>query len=428
MGWSAGRVLRDHNAGLYLGGVVVSSFGSSAMSLAAGVWAKSLTGSSSLAALTTLCVWAPTLIGPLVGPLADRVRRQPLLVLTNLAMAALLLTLLAVRSGDQLWILFTVLTVYGVSAVLLDAAEVALVAAAVPKDLRGDFNGLRMTANESMKLIAPLLGAGLFVQFGGAAVAALDAATFALAAGAFALLRVTEPAPTSVPVRRWTAQVTEGVRALGRHPGLRRVVLAGAATMFMAGLNGASVYAVVDAGLHRSPAFAGVLYTAQGIGSVLSGLAAGALLRRMPERTFAAAGIALFALGVALRAAPSSSVALIASAMIGLGLPCVLIAAMTAVQREIPAALLGRVAATANTVLFAPNALGLGIGAWLIAVADHRLLLIAAGAAAGAAALYCLVSRPARLAASPQGPRADSSAPDTGSDANGAVTAPSDSR
>ncbi|MFF3849734.1 hypothetical protein [Streptomyces sp. NPDC002328] len=75
----------------------------------------------------------------------------------------------------------------------------------------------------------------------------------------------------------------------------------------------------------------------------------------MPERVFVAAGIGLFALGVTLRAIPSTPVSPLASAMIGAGLPCVLIAAMTAVQRETPGDLLGRVAATANSIMFTPR-------------------------------------------------------------------------
>jgi predicted MFS family arabinose efflux permease len=404
MGWGGGRVLRDRNVAFYLSGVVVSGFGSSAMVLAAGVWAKSLTGSDSLAALTTFCVWAPILLGPLIGTVADRARRRPLLIWTNLGMVVVLLPLLAVHSSDRIWILFAVLTVYGVSSVLLDAAEAALVATAVPETLRGDFNGLRMTANEGMKLVAPLLGAGLYVQFGGAAVALLDAVTFVLAATAFTLIRVSEPAPGPARAHRWTAEAAEGIRYLRRHPVLWRLVLAGAATMGVAGLNGAVVYAVVDAGLHRPPAFAGVLYAVQGTGSVLSGLFAGALLRRMPERVFAAAGILLFALGLALRAIPSVPVALLASAVIGAGLPCVLIAAMTAVQRETPGDLLGRVAATANTLLFAPNALALAAGAGLVAVVDHRVVLLAAGTVAATAAVGCLLGNGARTHAAALAP------------------------
>ncbi|GGS14569.1 MFS transporter [Streptomyces aureoverticillatus] len=416
MSWGVGRVLRDRNAAFYLGGVVVSGFGSSAMALAGGVWAKSLTGSDSLAALTTFCVWAPMLLGPLIGTIADRVRRKPLLIWTNLSMAALLPALVLLDSEDRIWLLFAVLTVYGITIVLMDAAEAALVAAAVPEELRGDFNGLRLTANEGMKLLAPLIGAGLFIQFGGQSVALLDAVTFAVAAAAFTLLRVAEssPSPAARADRQpWTAQVSEGVRFLRTHPVLWRLVVAGAVTMGMAGVNGAALYAIVDSGLHRAPAFAGMLYTVQGAGSVLSGLFAGALLRRMPERVFTAAGILLFALGVALRALPSTPVVLVASAMIGAGLPCVLIAAMTAVQRETPGELMGRVAATANTLLLAPNPVFLALGAGLLPFVGHRLLIVTAGVVAAASA-FMLLAGGARKGGAVPGPAAEGEAEEAG--------------
>ncbi len=61
------------------------------MSLAAGIWVKSLTGSSSEAALVSVCVYAPSLAGPLAGVVADRVRRRRFLVCLNLVSAALVL-------------------------------------------------------------------------------------------------------------------------------------------------------------------------------------------------------------------------------------------------------------------------------------------------------------------------------------------------
>ncbi|MFF3455947.1 MFS transporter [Streptomyces sp. NPDC002730] len=396
MGWTAGAVLRDRNAGLYLSGVVVSGFGTSAMWLAAGIWVKSLTGSDSLAALTTFAMWAPMLVGPLLGTVADRVRRKPLLIWTNLAMSLLLLPLLALDSATRVWILFAVLTVYGVSWVVHDAAEAGLVAAAVDSRLLGDFNGLRMTANEGMKLIAPLAGAGLFARFGGPSVALLDAVSFALAAGIFALLRVREEKPARADGGNWRTDTAEGARCLWRSPVLRPLVLAGGAAMLLAGLNGALIFAVTDKVLGHSPAFVGLLYAVQGVGSVLSGLLAGPLLRRLPERTFVAAGIAVFAVAVALRSLPYDAVALMCSAAIGLGLPCVLIAAMTAVQRETPDAVLGRTAATANTLIFVPNAVALAVGAGLVTVVDVRVLLPVIGAAgvALAVALTLLGLRP----------------------------------
>ncbi|QWA21686.1 MFS transporter [Streptomyces osmaniensis] len=391
-------VLRDRNSGLYLAGVVVSGFGTTALWLVSGVWVKDLTGSDGLAALCMLAMWAPTLAGPLLGTIADRTRRKPLLLGVNLLLAALLPTLFAVDSAHRVWLVFAILFVYGAAGVVHDAAESALVASAVPAPLFGDFNGLRMTANEGMKLLAPLAGAGLYAAYGGPGVALLDAVTFVLATGLYACLRVSESRPEP-PVGGWRKQTSEGARYLWTHPVLRPLVLAGGTTMLFAGLSGALLYAVIDR-LGHAPAYAGVLYAAQGAGSVAIGLLSGPALRRLGERRFAGYGIALTAVAVGLRAIPSDPVALVCSAAIGAGLPCVLIAALTAVQRGTPDALLGRTTATANTLVFTPNVIGLAAGAALVELLDVRLVLTVLGVLwlSSAVPLLQSAARPSRTA------------------------------
>ena len=380
MTWGTARALRDRNARLYLGGVLVSGFGDSAMSLAAGIWVKTLTGSNGLAALVGLCLWLPTAAGPVIGVVADRVRRRPLLVAVNLLLAVVMTVPLAVRSSAQAGLLYAALALVGAGVVITDAAEAALVTAALPDELRGDFNGLVRTATESMKLLAPPAGAALFTAFGGASVALLDAATFAVAALAFRLLRVREAAP----VRR-RAFVADGVRRLWRHPEPRALSLAGGAAMAASGLSGAATYALLD-GLHRSPATAAVLLWVQGLGSIAGGPAAGALMRRLGVRVFAAAGLTLFAAGVFARLCPSLPVVLGGSLLIGLGLPWPLIAALTSVQREVPDALLGRVAASAGTLMYGPAGLGLLLGSAMVSAVDYRVQTLLAGGLALVAA------------------------------------------
>lgn len=384
-------MVRDRNAGLYLTGVVISGFGTSALWLASTVWVKDLTGSDGLAALCMLAMWAPALAGPLLGTLADRMRRRPLLIATSLLMAGLLLTLVTVDSPRGLWLLYAVLFVYGAAGAVHDAAESALIATAVDRSLLGDFNGLRMTANEGMKLVAPLAGAGLYAAYGGAGVAVLDAVTFLLATVVYAFLRVRETRPEP-PAAGRREQTAEGVRHLWSHPVLRPLVTAGGATMLCAGVSGALVHAVVE-DLGHSPAYAGVLYAVQGAGSLAVGLLSGPALRRFGARNFAAYGIAVSAVAVALRAVPNDPLAWACSAAIGVGLPAVLIATLTAVQHETPAPLLGRVTATANTLVFTPNVLGLATGAALVELLNHRTLLITLAAAL--ATTSCLLRSPA---------------------------------
>ncbi|QNP73426.1 MFS transporter [Streptomyces roseirectus] len=432
-------VLRDRDAALYLTGVVISGFGTSALWLVAGVWVKDLTGSDGLAALCLLAMWTPVLAGPLLGALADRFPRRPLLIGSSLFLAALLPVLVTVDSPGLVWLVLAVLFVYGATGIVNDAAEAALVAVTLPPTLLGDFNGLRMAITEGMKLVSPLAGAGLYTLYGGPAVVLLDAGTFVLAAGVYAGLRGraasagvsdgnrdgagvkfpapeaaegstrrgrsktadngtqlpasistrTNPAPLRHRLRRLLAPASAGVRHLWAHPRLRPLVLAGGVTMLGAGLNGAMTYAVID-GLGHSPAFAGALYAVQGAGSVSVGLLSGRALRLLGERRFAAWGITVTAVAVALRAVPIDTLAFACSAAIGAGLPCVLIATLTTVQRETPDAVLGSTIATANTLVYAPNVLGLAAGATLVELADYRAVLTITGATWLATALPLL--------------------------------------
>ncbi|MGC0332783.1 MFS family permease [Streptomyces sp. SAI-170] len=375
--------LRHHEARLFLTATVISGFGTSALWLASGIWVKDLTGSNGVAALCLLAMWAPSLAGPALGTVADRLPRKPLLIATNLLLGALLLTLLTLDTPSDVWLLLTVLTLYGTAGVVTDAAESALVAGSLPPALLGDFNGLRMTANEGMKLLAPLAGAALYSTHGGPAVAALDAATCLAAAALYTRLTPPKkdtphpatPTPTPTP---WRTRIKDGTHHLRRHASLLALVRTAGLTMLIAGVNGALTYAVVDA-LHRAPTYAGTLAAAQGAGTVILGLFSGRALRHLGAHRFAAAGIALTAAAIALRAIPSDPVALACAAATGVGLPCPLIAAFTAVQRETPDALLGRVSATASTLVFAPNVVGLATGAALVELLPHGPLLIALG-------------------------------------------------
>jgi MFS family permease len=421
MAWQTLQVLRDRNAGLYLGGVLVSGFGDSAMALAAGIWVKVLTGSDSLAALVGFCFWLPAFAGPAVGTLADRFHRRRLIVTVHLLLAATLLLPLLVHDRNDVWLLFAVLTIVGTGSVLSDAAETALVPSVVPKELRGDLNGLVRTAIESAKLLAPLAGAGLFTAYGGHAVAALDAATFVLAAGAFSLIRLQGPAPaphtgtpgTPEPAGGWRAEIAAGARHLWRHPVLRPLVLTGGLAMTTASLSSTATFALLDHGLDRPAAFAGVLIAVQGAGSVAAGLCTGTLLRRFPERLFTASAVALFALGVLARATPWTPAVLAGSLLVGIGLPCPLIAAMTAVQRETPDSLTGRVAATAGTLLYAPTGIALLIGSAMVATLDYRVQLLTAAALAltAATALATTGPRDPRVSPPPSTHREDRESP-----------------
>ena len=386
------------NAVLLVAISLLSGFGSSAMSLVASIWILDLTGSASRAALAGLCVYAPTLLGPWLGGLVDRVPRRPLLIATNLLLAAVLLGLLAVRSPAQTWLIFVVAGAYGISYVLLDAGESALLPAALSPSGLGDVNGWRSSAQEGMKLIAPLAGAGLYAWQGGAAVAVLSAAMPLAAAALYATLRLTAVPRADAPRERG---LRAGLSVLAGRRGLRVTVALAALSIAMSGFATAAQYEVVTAGLGLAATFLGVLLSAQGAGSILGGLAVGRMIARRGVLIVGVAGTALFAAGLVARCLPWWP-ALVTGAVIGgIGLPWTLIAAMTAIQTHTPAALMGRVSATANTLMFGPVALAVPLGAAAVHLGARATLLGCAVLCVGAAGVVLRRSRTTEPSASP---------------------------
>jgi MFS family permease len=189
------KVLRIRNARLFLFGDVVSTLGDSALWLAMAIWLKEMTHSSAAAGLVIFAYIAGSLFSPLGGVLADRFRRRPLLIWSNLIAAALVLLIVLVHHRSQIWLVYLVIFLYGVIGSAIGPAQTALLPALVPEDLLAEANGAQQTLNEGMRLIVPLLGAGLFVLVGGGAVAEIDAGTFLVAVVSLVALRVDEPGP-----------------------------------------------------------------------------------------------------------------------------------------------------------------------------------------------------------------------------------------
>jgi len=379
--------LRD--ARLYLGGQALSLLGDSALWLAMGVWVKSLTGSSGAAGLVFMAIVLPALAAPAAGLLVDRVRRRPLLLATNLLTAAAVLPLLAVHDAGDVWIVYVTMVLYGASYVVLAAGQSALLATMLPDELLGDANAALETVRSGLRLVAPLLGAGLFAWLGGGAVALLDAATFVAAALALALMRVHEERPRPSAARP-RAELAAGLRHIARSPGLRRLTGAGALAVVGFGLSESVVFAVVDDGLHRPAGFVGVLLAAEGIGAVAAGAAAPALMRRLGEGGLCALGLAAAGAGMLPQAAPSLAAVVAGVIVLGAGAPWILVGAVTLLQRSTPRSLQGRAYAALEVALALPQTLAIAAGAVLVAAVDYRLLLLAMVALEAAAAAWLL--------------------------------------
>jgi MFS family permease len=382
------RVLALRDARLYLVGQALSIFGDIAMWLAAGIWVKTLTGSTGAAGLVFFALSLPQLLAPLAGLLVDRVRRRPLLIVTNLVTGAAVLALLGVHDRSQVWLIYLVMVVYGAAYTVLGSGQSALLTMLLPDELLADGNGALQTMRQGLRLVAPLAGAGLFVWKGAAFVVVLDALTFLVAACALAGVRVVEPGPG--PRRRWRAEMAAGVRHVVHTVALRQMAVATAVTVVGFGMSETLIFAVVDRGLHRPASFLGVLLTVQGIGGLVGGFTAAPLIRRTSEGCVAGVGMVLAALTSPMLALSSPAAVYAAVLLFGLSLPWIVVGTYTLLQRRTPQQLQGRVFAAVDTLVGAPQTAAIALGAGLVAVVDYRVLLVLLGVVVAVAGVWLL--------------------------------------
>jgi len=386
------RLLARPGARRLLAGQTVSLFGTWALVLVLGIWAKSVTGSNAAAGLVFFVFAFGRLAAPLGGLLADRVRRRPLMIASDLFTGGAVLLLLFVHGRGDAWLIYVVALLYALGGSVFDAARSALLRVLFPEELLGDANALLQTITQGLRLVAPLVGAGLFAVAGGGVVAVLDAVTFLVSAATLATLRVEEPEPERHE-HRFVVEVSAGARHIVRTRPLLQMMLGAGTAMLVIGFAETLIFAVLDQGLHRPPSFFGVLSAFQGAGSILGGITAAAMLRRVGDVRLVGVGLALFAFGDGLFVLPTLPTVLLGFGIAGVGITWAIVAFVTALQVRTPLPIQGRVSAAADVGLTIPQTASIGVGAALSTIVDYRVLLVAMTAATALSAAYLLTRR-----------------------------------
>jgi MFS family permease len=353
-------------------GLTTSMLGDSVMLLVLSMWVKTLTGSNAQAGFTFFFLAVPALFAPLLGVWVDRLPRRAVLVWGHVLSAAVVLPLLLVHDAGDVWLIWLVAFLYGVSFVMLPAALNGVLKDLLPERLLVDANSSLATTREAFRLVGPLVGALLFTWAGGWAVAVVDAATFLVAAALVATVHVDEE-----PVAReesFRDEVLAGVRFLRGDRVLRLVLVGFAAAILVIGFSESAIYALLDA-FDKPATWASGFVTCMGIGAVAGGLSASPVVRRIGEVAACALGLAVLGVAAGVAAlAPTLAVVFVGAGVMGVGLPVVFVALNTLLQRRSPRELVGRVSTAVNITLAVPQVVSLALGAVLVVVLDYRVI------------------------------------------------------
>jgi hypothetical protein len=308
--------------------------------------------------LTALALPA-ALVGPLAGVWADRWSRRTIMIGCDLARAVVVLGL--IWAGD----LPTVIALVGLSSLFsafFFPAQRAAIRLTVPETDLLPASSLSQLANYGARLVGPALGGAIVVFAGPRAAFAADSLSFLLSAAVLWRLpslrgAATEAGNTSLGF--WQ-ELRSGLACIRD----RRVLLVSVGGTVALGVIGGATDALgtpVLKTLGVDEALLGPSFTPLGLGYVGAALVIGERRQRLPVVgviglaklglgclfVLHGAAVALGLTGVLL----ALSVALPARLLFGMGYGSSQVASAYAVQQQTPAALMGRVSATARSLV-----------------------------------------------------------------------------
>lgn len=314
-------------------------------------------------------------LGLLFGPIADRIRRRPILIACDLARFLVLgsIPLAAVAGLLTIYQLFVAALLTGVFNVLFAVAYQAYLPALVTRRLIMGANSRLYVSETVAGTVGPAIGGVLVQAIGAARAVAVDSASYLVSALALLLIRQPEPEPSGARPAGFRAELTEGLRFVFGNPILRRLAAGnGTFTIGWRMIEGLLLLFCYRR-LHMTPAQVGILFAVLSVCLVISVL--------MRERVTSIVGFGrLLFLSQLITALPAFGIA--ASGLVG-GLPLLYasivvqglasgifdVAQLTLRQLITPDRLQARMNATMRTLFWGPRPLGflLGgtLGSWL---------------------------------------------------------------
>jgi MFS family permease len=399
------RLRLRHHSGFrrFWAASTISGLGSYVTTVAVGVLVVvDLGGSPADVGWVGAARWAPYLaLGLVAGVLTDRVRRKPLLVVTDLGRAVVLAAVpaLAVTGGLSVGSLAALLVVFGLLAVVGDAAHQSFLPGLLPRDWLHRANTRLEQSAASAQTTGPVL-AGALVGWLGAPVAVLvDAASFAVSGVLVARTPVDDRRlqPAAAGLRAIPGELREGLSWVYRHRTLRPLAVSTHVWFVFNAVLGTVYLPFALQVLDLGAVGLGISLAGAGVGALLGSSLSSRLLRwlEVPStvtaaRLVEAAGFAVVALApAAAGAGVALAVASLGQLLFGLGLGVENPVELSYRQGVTPDRLQGRMNATMRSLNRAAVVVGAPLGGVLATATSPRTALVAGavGMAVSAAAL-----------------------------------------
>ncbi len=222
------------------------------------------------------------IFGLLAGVWADRLRRRPILIASDLGRMAVLAVVPIAAMSHTLTIthLYCVAALTGILTVFFDVAYQAYTPSLVHPEQLADANS-KLAVTESLAEIAGPGMTGVLVQWLTAPIAILvDAISFLVSAVSLTFIRRAEPPPTPQSEAHIGHEIAEGLRLCWQNRILRAMAARAGSAAFFFGFFGGLYIIFVMRELGIGPLILGFIVAVGGVSSLAGALLAGRVVRR----------------------------------------------------------------------------------------------------------------------------------------------------
>jgi hypothetical protein len=341
-------------------------------------------GGAAAVGLVGLIRFVPAaIVAPLAGILADRFRRERVMLTADLVRAVgLALAAAAVFAEAPPGVVYALAVIVAIVATAFRPAQAAVLPslARSPEELTAA-NVASSTIESVGSFVGPALGGLLLAATDAGVVFAVTAGTFLWSAALVSRIHTQAPDPVPAGSRDLLAEATAGFRTLARESRLRFLVGLYSAQTLVAGALNVLVVVVALELLEVGEPGVGYLNSAVGVGGLAGAVLALALVGRRRLAADFGLGLILWGVPIALIAVfPDLVPTLVLLAVVGVGNTIVDIAGLTLLQRAVADEVLARVFGVLESLWIATLGLGAVLVPPLIAGLGERGALVATGA------------------------------------------------
>ena len=234
-------ILRQRNFGLLWFGQVISMAGDWVLYASLAFYVYTLTGSVLLSGSMMIVSTLPRIVlGSIAGVFVDRWDRRRTMIVADLGRAVVLLSLLAVHSAGDMWIVYLAALGDAALAQFFGPAKNALVPRIVTTEELVRANSANSVGEQIGRLAGPAVGGFMLARLGLHSVVIFDVLSFVVSAALIALMALPPPSTRAAPPsaadarvrrdsRRWARRRTQSRAGGGAQPWLKvwRELLAG---------------------------------------------------------------------------------------------------------------------------------------------------------------------------------------------------------